>query len=423
MTIPAIIAAVAVRLVTFCTPTIVVRPIVRLSLDYGNRGLAAAKRDEWVEFVDPTIPKDEPGHPIQHKFELRMPTSQCMVCHVHPGTNVLNSYAGFMWWDNETDGEFMYPKEQKELTAEEYIAATMSNPNEAAARGLWSDPEFLANVSDLNDRLQHTQFADFHGHGWVYRAVFKKNRRGKLLDWCGRALDSVPNEHLQAALSPASHQEQQDGKQRDHLPVHLADIHLEKGMHCVDCHFYQDGHGDTKLYGEVRAAIEIQCIDCHGTATQNLAELLESQIENGQSPRLPTSGPAAPPEGTNLLALRTAFGKPRFEVVYAPGAPPKLIQRSNVEPDLYWEITQTADTVRPDADDYNPRSHAAKSARLGADGKVVWGGTSAEDFAVCPHNDDNMSCIACHSSWNPSCFGCHLASKSQHQVPGLTQFG
>ncbi len=145
---------------------------------YGNDGTAAAERDEWVKYIDPMIPKDQPGHPIQHKFTLRMPTSQCMVCHVHPGTNVINSYLGYMWWDNETDGELMYPEEQKHLTAEDYIRATEFNPNEAAARGHWSDPEFLANVSDLNPHLRHTQFADFHGHGWVYRAVFKKNRQG-----------------------------------------------------------------------------------------------------------------------------------------------------------------------------------------------------------------------------------------------------
>ena len=43
------------------------------------------------------------------------------------------------------------------------------------------------------------------------------------------------------------------------------DIHLRKGMHCVDCHFVQDMHGNGRLHGEVRAACEIQCIDCHGT--------------------------------------------------------------------------------------------------------------------------------------------------------------
>ena len=32
--------------------------------------------------------------------------------------------------------------------------------------------------------------------------------------------------------------------------VHLRDIHLEKGMHCADCHFAQDEHGNGQLYGE-----------------------------------------------------------------------------------------------------------------------------------------------------------------------------
>ena len=87
---------------------------------------------------------------------------------------------------------------------------------------------------------------------------------------------------------------------RDGLPVHQLDIHLEKGMHCVDCHFVQDVHGNTKLYGEVRAAIEVQCIDCHGTASKPAT--------------LKTTGPASDTSGENgegrdLVALRTPFGK------------------------------------------------------------------------------------------------------------------
>ena len=38
------------------------------------------------------------------------------------------------------------------------------------------------------------------------------------------------------------------------------------GMQCVDCHFAQDAHGNGHIYGEVAAAIEIDCADCHGTA-------------------------------------------------------------------------------------------------------------------------------------------------------------
>lgn len=390
---------------------------------YGNRGLAATQTDEWVRAVDPMIPKNQSGHPIQHKFELRLPTSQCMVCHIHPGTNVLNSYLGYMWWDNETDGQWMYPKHQKYPTAEEYIATTMSNPEEAAVRGKWGDPEFLANVRDLNPQLQHTQFADFHGHGWVYRAVYKKDRQGALLDWRGSVVADVSNQRLQAAMVPPSTAEKQHGKRRDGEPLHMMDIHMERGMHCTDCHFYQDSHGDGKLYGEVRAAIEIQCIDCHGTAKQTLIEKLTLQMKSQQPLRLPTSGPASKTEGTNLLALRTSFGTPQFEVLSEPGKPERLIQRSTVEPDLYWEITQTADTVRPGSKHYNPRSHASKTATLGADGRVQWGGTAQADFDHCPHNDQNMSCIACHSSWNPSCFGCHLPQKANIKSPELHNFG
>jgi hypothetical protein len=51
-------------------------------------------------------------------FTNSIPTSQCMVCHIHPGTTVINTYLGFMWWDNETDGQCMYPKTQKNPTAE-----------------------------------------------------------------------------------------------------------------------------------------------------------------------------------------------------------------------------------------------------------------------------------------------------------------
>lgn len=390
---------------------------------YGNGGTAAAERDEWVKYVDPTIPKDEPGHPIQHKFELRMPTSQCMVCHVHPGTNVINSYLGYMWWDNETDGELMYPEEQKHLSAEDYIRATEFNPNEAAARGHWSDPEFLANVSDLNPHLRHTQFADFHGHGWVFRAVFKKDRKGNLLDWKNDPVSGTDSGQLQASVAPPTQEEQDKGKCRPDTPVHMMDIHMEKGMHCTDCHFYQDSHGDTNLYAEVRAAIEIQCIDCHGDSSESLIEKVEKQLAAGEPARLPTSGPAAKKGGMNLLSLRTTFDTPRFEILREPGQEPKLIQRSTVEPDKYWEVSQTAHTIRPGNPEYNPRSHAAKTVRMGDDGKVTWGGNSKEDLLGCAHRNENMSCITCHSSWNPSCFGCHLTQKANIKAPELHNTG
>ena len=371
---------------------------------FGNRGQSFSP--------DPMIPKNESGHPIEHRFARgsSIPTSQCIVCHVHPGTNVMNSYLGYLWWDEETDGHLMYPQRQQYPTSEEIVRSQMLNPDEAAARGLWSNPEFLANLTDLNTKTRHTQFADFHGHGWAFRAVFKKDRSGNLLDHRGDVLQSVTNESLRSAVAVSKSiqdQNRQDGQthlppDREGLPVHLLDVHLEKGMHCVDCHFTQDVHGNSKLQGEVRAAIEIQCIDCHGTANEYA--------------NLRSSGPAAYTSGSegyrDLRALRTPSGRPRFEKLGN-----KYYQNSMVDANLRWEIVQTAATIDPRNEHYNVLSHLAKTVRHSDDGKMDWGGDP--DPKQCAHQNDRMSCIACHSSWNTSCFGCHLPQKANKKMPTL----
>lgn len=411
---------------------------------YGNRGTAAAEVD-WrkggvVTSVDPTIRKDAPGHPIQHKFTTAIPTSQCIVCHVHPGTNVLNSYLGYMWWDEETDGEFFYPHEPKELTAEEFVRSEMSNPDEAAARGLWSEPEFLADSVQLNSQLKHTQLADFHGHGWLFRAVFQRNRKGILLDRDGEEIHEATTRQLQAAIALPQYEKrlyedrtwsEEDRRQlaaleerlrekgRD-IPVHLMDAHLAKGMHCIDCHFVQDVHGDTKLYGEVRAAIEIRCEDCHGDVERRAFEIA------GDRPQLRTSGPAAKdaspdgtvPRGRDLTALRTPFGKRRFEV-----RGDHVIQNSMVEPNVSWRVTQVRDTVDPTHLDYNPLSALSKTVRFDDDGRFAWGDLPAGGEPACAHSGTRISCIACHSSWNPSCYGCHLPQRANQKMPDLHNEG
>jgi hypothetical protein len=383
---------------------------------YGNRGQSFSK--------DPTIPKDESGHPIAHRFTWGPPTSQCMVCHVHPGTSVMNSYLGYMWWDNETDGEFMYPKEQRVLTSEQFTQAQMSNPDETAARGLWSDPEFLANVTDLNPQLRHTQFADFHGHGWVFRAVFAKDRKGILRDHNGAPISQVTADLMRQAIEHSEEVKKQllskapksadphnlklaEAHSRAGVPVHLLDVHLEKGMHCVDCHFSISAHGNDKLYGEVRNAIEIQCIDCHGTAFKR--------------PTLRTSGNASPEGGVDLQVLRTPFGKRRFE-----REGDKIYQNSMVEQGLRWECVQTVDTITPGHPRYNAGSHLAKTVRFDPatpGNKPVWDEVPDQPECKYAHNDKNMSCIACHSSWNPSCYGCHLPQKANKKMPELHNDG
>src|SRR5262249_16879922 len=134
--------------------------------------------------VDPAMQraKGESAHPLEHVMTRSIPTSQCIVCHVHPGTTVENSYLGTIWWDNETDAEGLYRKAGDHPTSWEIDAIQRSNPEGSAIRGRWSDVDVLSNLTDLNAQSRHVQFADFHGHGWIFRNVYEQNRAGQLLD-------------------------------------------------------------------------------------------------------------------------------------------------------------------------------------------------------------------------------------------------
>ncbi|HUS24950.1 MAG TPA: hypothetical protein VM369_08370, partial [Candidatus Binatia bacterium] len=320
-----------------------------------------------TQTADPTIPKGEEGHPLKHSFTRAIPTSQCMVCHMHQPNIFLNSMLGYTMWDYESDAPAMWPKQELHRSAEEIRAINERNPEEAAIRGSWGDRAFLDKVSELNPKLKDTQFADYHGHGWNFRAIYKRDKKGNLLDGSGRQVSDTDPQKFKKA-------------------VHLQSIHIEKGMHCVDCHFGGDSHGNGHLYGEVAQAIEIDCVDCHGTADKY--------------PSLLTSGPAAPPGGTDLSVLRTPWGQRRFE--WIGGA---LYQRSNVDPDKRWRVSLVKDSVTPGSGHYNPRSARAKLMSKDT-AKQGWGKqVKVENRA---HPDDEMLCVTCHSSWTTSCFGCHL---------------
>ena len=94
--------------------------------------------------ADPTIPKDEPGHPIRHEFTRAIPSSQCMICHMHQPNMFVNTYLGYMMWDYESDAPLMWPEEQRVPDRTHEARAILDrNPEEAAIRGNWGDPEFL----------------------------------------------------------------------------------------------------------------------------------------------------------------------------------------------------------------------------------------------------------------------------------------
>jgi len=319
---------------------------------------AAAGHTGLSQSSDASIPKNEKGHPIKHQFTRAVPTSQCMSCHMHQPNSFVNTYLGYIMWDYETDAELFWPNQQRYPTEAEKRESLAHNPEGAAVRGLWTDIEFLERVTGLNAKAKHTQFADYHGHGWNFMAVFKRDRKGNLLD---------ANDKKVAFDDPDKFKK----------AVHLRDIHLERGMHCADCHFSQDEHGNGQLYGEYGNNIEIECQDCHGTAASYT--------------NLRTSGPAAPRGGTDLRLGTTPFGQRRFAWVNGT-----LFQRSMVNPGMQWEVVQVKDSVTKGNPRFNAKAHYAKS--------------------IASHNE-KLTCYGCHTSWMTSCSGCHLPQEQNVKSP------
>jgi len=322
---------------------------------YGNHGYGFTG--------DPTIPRNEPGHPIKHQVTRAIPSSQCVTCHFHQGSGALGNYYGYMWWDYETDAEAIYSR---------YGA-----PRPGGLIG----PDYSEERHDLaptvNPELKGNKFADFHNNTWMYTAVYKRDRKGNLIDQEGKIIDeNDPNWHKMA--------------------VHLSDIHLQKGMHCTDCHFYQDVHGTGQIYAAMVDPIEINCKDCHGTIYSR-ANLVTSNASGGN----------------DLRNGATPFGKRRF---YERDG--KIIQRSAVIEDREWEVVQVRDTITPGHANYNEKSRYAKTMRQ--DG-TTWGSvpTTKEDAGCLAHADSNMACYVCHSSWNTSCGGCHLSGYTNRLTPQL----
>jgi hypothetical protein len=381
---------------------------------YGHQGLSFS--------ADPMISKKEKGHPIKHQFTRSIPSSQCMTCHMHQGNLFVNPFLGYTWWDQESDGAFMYPKTQHDPSEAEQVALHTRTPEAAAARGLWRDPAFVERVAELNPQLKETQFADYHGHGWIFRAVFKKDKEGKLLTLNDEVIPHDDPEKFKKA-------------------IHLKDIHLARGMQCVDCHFTTDVHGNGLLYAEPRAATAIECIDCHGTIDRR-----PTLRTSGAGGRL-VDGQVLP---NDLSAGSTPFG-PRFR-----WEGKRLFQQSMMDRALVWEVPQTIDTIDPQSHRYNAAAAYAKTLRR--DGKT-WGSVPANPdgtplptdsprdasgalkilagasasasphlnssgapndaaHAHLAHSNSNIGCQVCHTSWATSCFGCHLPLKANQKIPG-----
>ena len=135
------------------------------------------------------------------------------------------TYQGLTWWDNESDGSKMYPATQHNPSQDEEQEKLDRNPEAASMRGLWSNFDFLKDTgtSAFNALLKNTQFADSHGHGWMFRKVFKRDRKGNLLDAQGNIVSPDDPPEVQQGRSSQRHSSRKrDALRRLSLPAGLA---------------------------------------------------------------------------------------------------------------------------------------------------------------------------------------------------------
>ena len=154
-------------------------------------------------------------------------------------------------------------------------------------------------------------------------------------------------------------------------------------MHCADCHVSTDVHGNGNLYNEPRAAIQIDCIDCHGTIDKQAT--LTPGLTSAGTARFGGKVITVPKDLTKIKA-RNERGRqvPMFQRI-AQATKRKtldgkdvdvgdIVQNSLVEPGKWWRVVQTIDTVTPGKGDYNDASAFAKTVQR--DGKT-WADTAA----------------------------------------------
>ena len=221
-------------------------------------------------------------------------------------------------------------------------------------------------MSELNPKLKDTQFADYHGHGWNFRAVFKRDRKGNLLDADGK------------------HRQPTTIRRSSRRPCTWPSIHVDMGMQCVDCHFAQDNHGNGYIYGEVASAVEIDCKDCHGTVDA-LSE--PAHLRPGRA------GPAARP---------VAAAQPGRPAALRVASAASSIQRSMVDPKLEWQVApgEGHASIRP-ARDYNAK--AARAKLMSTRHHDAGSGARTSRRATSRTATTNMECYTCHTSWTTSC--------------------
>ncbi len=139
---------------------------------------------------------------------------------------------------------------------------------------------------------------------------------------------------------------------RDETPP---DVHFQAGMSCIDCHTSRGVHGDGHIYSSSSLAVDIRCVDCHGTIKK------EATLVTKRGTRLKHLSRDA----KGVVWLTTKITGKRLKVI---------------------QIKKSVENARPQS--YLHRL-------MGRDSKGF-------------SHMDTIACSTCHSAWIPNCYGCHI---------------
>ncbi len=309
------------------------------------------------------------GYPAIHQLTTKIPTSQCGICHVFT-TRVDVAFKGAFEVENN-NFQFRWS-----TTAD----AQKRNVPLQFTNGKGTKVNMFDNFATVDKDGKVLKDKDGGAGG---EAVSEDLNNNGVLDpgedKNGNGMLDIPD-RLQRS-------DAQDGRQMRIMyggaagAVRLMDVHLEKGMECIDCHFYQDLHGDGNIYTRNWDTIEIECQDCHGTA-KKLGKLV-------------TSGPNG---GNDLTQSFNENGEPFLEILRDGSR----IQRSRVRDGLSWRIPQVKEAITQGGPHFNKDAFEAMGQRSLSNRK---------QFA---HISDSqaqgkLECYTCHNAATPQCFACHYS--------------
>jgi hypothetical protein len=354
----------------------------------------------------------------RHQMTTQITTEQCSLCHAFV-TRMSMAYQGFAEPEQREEMarrapiEFSTRRGTRVRILDSWIREQQIVGQPPGTRELIL-PEGLEIVALAKARdAELDALGLIAGGGGCAPTVFTEdcNNNGELdnqlvlsgRDAAGNLVSTIINEDLNGngKLDLIDHVPREfsvDGRQTRYVyggangSTRLMDVHFELGMHCIDCHFLQDVHGDGNIYTTNWEQIEIECEDCHGTHQQR-ATLITSGA-NG---------------GNDLTRGFDHDGRPFFE--RRGGA---IIQRSRVTSGLEWEVMQVADTVQAGHPSFNPRAveahRGAHMPKLNQNGRTA-GSTFAGPGAGAGERGEleiaTLECYTCHNSWVLNCMGCH----------------